>query len=68
MESQLVGRKVRAITTTATAQAVVIEVSAVAEATAAGQLVYGYRQAGRNAGRRQTTYPRLYLIPADGNA
>lgn len=54
--------KVRAFTTTATAQRVVILVTKIDEETDTGWFVYGYRQGGRNAGRRQTTYPGLYFV------
>lgn len=56
-----IGSRVRAVTTTATAQSVVIEVTMVDEETEAGWLVYGYR-AHRGSRPRQTMYPRLYFV------
>lgn len=56
-----VGRKVRAITTTATSLSVVVEVTAIDAETDAGWYVWGYRKHARD-GRRQTLIPRLYFV------
>ena len=58
-----VGSLVRAVTTTRTEQRVIIEVTAIDVTTHEGTYVWGYRQGGKNKGRRQTIYPNLYLIP-----
>lgn len=57
-----IGRKVQATTTTATAQTVLVEVTAIESETDSGWFVYGYR-AHRGARPRQTMYPRLYFVP-----
>jgi hypothetical protein len=58
----VVGRMVRAQTTTRTAQNVVIEVSMVESETEQGWIVYGYRK-HRGTRPRQSYYPQLYFIP-----
>jgi hypothetical protein len=56
-----IGRSVRATTTTATAQSVVIEVTAIDRETESGWYVWGYRIVRRST-PRQTSYPRLYFV------
>lgn len=58
----VIGSKVRAVTTTASEQSVVIEVTSIANTTPAGWYVYGYRAARRGARPRQTMYPRRYFV------
>jgi hypothetical protein len=57
-----VGTKIRANTTTPSAVSVIIEVTALDGENPQGWFVWGYRQGGRNAGRRQTMYPRRYFV------
>lgn len=59
-----IGHKAQVLTTTAAAQRVVIEVTAIAEEDESGWHVYGYR-AHRGARPRQTMYPRLYFVPRE---
>jgi hypothetical protein len=60
-----IGKRVTAKTMTETEQTVTILVSSVQEETQYGWRVSGYRvgqSAGRNAGRRQTAFPRSYFV------
>jgi hypothetical protein len=56
-----IGQRVRAVTTTRDAQAVVVEVTAIDREVETGWYVYGYR-AIRRARPRQSMYPRLYFV------
>ena len=56
-----IGRRVRATTTTATEQSVVVEVTAIDRETEQGWYVWGYRTVKRST-PRQTSYPRLYFV------